>query len=372
VDLESSRSQALASGASVADVEDALGRRVRRTDGSTDTKFTHDGQDVVLDDDPVSGVVKYQNGPDIDNKLSAKTTSNIGYFLGDHLGSTDAISDSSGAIVASNYYNSFGNPTSTGSNSRYQYTGREFDSTTGLHYYRARFYDAGFGKFVSEDPIGFKGGDMNLYGYVKNITNRYRDPLGLLDPIIRQDPKIYQNPNGQPCFTWKPRFGFGLTGGLAASLGLFGGVTADANGYLGQFYNGDRASWGVAGSGGAQANLPIPIDPRAAVGFPGPPDYKYGDFQNNHPFVLGGSAGAGGGFFLTNAGSVHELAGDFYSRQINTPFVSISFDNDGRIGVLSVTFGPTYGASYQQLTTNTPFTYSHHGPVGMIPIYVPR
>jgi hypothetical protein len=44
---------------------------------------------------------------------------------------------------------------------------------------RARFYDPQLGRFISEDPIGFGGGDINLYGYVWQSPLRLRDPLGL-------------------------------------------------------------------------------------------------------------------------------------------------------------------------------------------------
>jgi uncharacterized protein RhaS with RHS repeats len=45
-------------------------------------------------------------------------------------------------------------------------------------YYRARFYDSQIGRFTSEDPIGFRGGDVNLYGYVWNNPIRFADPWG--------------------------------------------------------------------------------------------------------------------------------------------------------------------------------------------------
>lgn len=44
-------------------------------------------------------------------------------------------------------------------------------------YYRARYYDMTSGRFISEDPIGFKGGD-NLYAFVKNNPLLLRDPKG--------------------------------------------------------------------------------------------------------------------------------------------------------------------------------------------------
>ena len=53
------------------------------------------------------------------------------------------------------------------------------DAETGLYYYRARYYDAENGKFISEDPIGFEAGDANLYRYVGNNPGNGVDPMGL-------------------------------------------------------------------------------------------------------------------------------------------------------------------------------------------------
>jgi RHS repeat-associated protein len=56
------------------------------------------------------------------------------------------------------------------------YTGREPDST-GLMYYRARYYDPGIGRFASRDPIGLLGG-VNRYEYVDSSPIDYADPTG--------------------------------------------------------------------------------------------------------------------------------------------------------------------------------------------------
>src|SRR4030095_1176890 len=75
---------------------------------------------------------------------------------------------------------SFGNA-NTGTNlTRYTYTGREFDSDTGLYYYRARWYDPQVGRFISEDPIGLAGG-INQFAYVGNNPQNGTDPSGLFD-----------------------------------------------------------------------------------------------------------------------------------------------------------------------------------------------
>lgn len=155
---------------------DALGRRVSRTFQGDWEKYTYDGVDVVLDESN-NGNTTYQNAPDIDNKLKLKQSGNENYFLPDHLGSTIGLTNASGSLVASENYDSFGNSTNS-LTTRYRYTGREYDSHTGLYYYRARWYDSRLGKFVSEDPIGFEGGDVNLYGYVKNNPVNFTDPFG--------------------------------------------------------------------------------------------------------------------------------------------------------------------------------------------------
>jgi RHS repeat-associated protein len=82
-------------------------------------------------------------------------------------------------MSASNSYDSFGNPTNTSFPSRYQFTGREFDNFTGLQSSRARFYDPNLGRFISEDPIGFAGGDINLFVYLRNNPVNDIDPFGL-------------------------------------------------------------------------------------------------------------------------------------------------------------------------------------------------
>ena len=64
-------------------------------------------------------------------------------------------------------------------NNPFTYTGREYDAESGLYYYRARYYDPTIGRFLNEDPIGFAGGDMNLYAYVWDNPTNFVDPYGL-------------------------------------------------------------------------------------------------------------------------------------------------------------------------------------------------
>ena len=54
------------------------------------------------------------------------------------------------------------------------------DAEAGLYYNRARWYDAAQSRFISQDPIGFSGGDTNLYRYAGGNPAAFRDPSGLI------------------------------------------------------------------------------------------------------------------------------------------------------------------------------------------------
>ena len=102
------------------------------------------------------------------------------FYHGDGLGSITSLTDGLGLLAASYVYDSFGKLTaSTGSvMNPFQYTGREYDSRTGLYYYRARYYAPSTGRFVSEDPIRF-GGGIDFYAYAGNGPVTFMDPTGL-------------------------------------------------------------------------------------------------------------------------------------------------------------------------------------------------
>ena len=175
-------------GGSVSYKYDALGRRVQRQPSvGVSTNYTHDGQDVILDQNSDSTTIAYINGFGIDEKLKQTIGATTSYFLQDHLGSTVGLVDQAGSITSQTSYDSFGNASSS-MPTRYGYTGRELDDYTGLMYYRARFYDSQIGRFISEDPLGFKGGDINLYAYVENDPLNWRDPSGLIHQAWHESP----------------------------------------------------------------------------------------------------------------------------------------------------------------------------------------
>ncbi|MFN0138457.1 MAG: RHS repeat domain-containing protein [Pyrinomonadaceae bacterium] len=235
---------------------DALGRRVTRNlgGGREVTKFTYGGEDVLVDDNFVTQT-KYLNGTGIDNKIRSTTGSTTSYFLADHLGSTNGLANSSGALTASNGYDSFGNPTNAAFSSRYQFTGREFDNFSGLQYSRARFYDPNLGRFISEDPIGFEGGDVNLYGYVSNNPLNYYDPSGLFPftPSEAADSLDISLNNAQNTCGCDVPLGFSPFGGMITLFGAAHG-TVDwlrvGNGVGHALYANDENGYGRAAYAG--------------------------------------------------------------------------------------------------------------------------
>src|SRR5712692_7728895 len=76
--------------------------------------------------------------------------------------------------IRENVYDSFGNVTASAGSltNPFRYTGREWDTETNLQFSRARYYDPSVGRFLSEDPLGFKAAP-NFYPYVDNRPTRY-------------------------------------------------------------------------------------------------------------------------------------------------------------------------------------------------------
>ncbi len=123
-------------------------------------------------------------GLGLDQVFSRTTASGSpSYFLTDALGSTVGLADTSGVVQTSYTYEPFGRTTVSGASSTtpFAFTGRENDSTgaLALYNYRARSYSPVLQRFLTEDPIGFAGGDLNLYAHVRNGPTHLADPLGM-------------------------------------------------------------------------------------------------------------------------------------------------------------------------------------------------
>ena len=160
---------------------DPFGRRIYKQSPSFTSIFVYDG-DNLLETLNASGseVASYTQTQKIDETLAEMRSSTTDYYESDALGSITSLSNSTGVLANTYTYDSFGNTTaSTGTLPNYfQYTGREFDTETGIYFYRARYFDPSSARFLSEDPLKF-GAGVNFYAYVKNRPLNYKDPLGL-------------------------------------------------------------------------------------------------------------------------------------------------------------------------------------------------
>ena len=104
------------------------------------------------------------------------------YIQTDHLGSPRVISTANGALVKTISYDSYGNVIEDSNPSfsiPFGFAGGLQDSDTGLIRFGYRDYDPETGRWTARDPIGFAGGDTNLYGYVLGDPINFIDSNGL-------------------------------------------------------------------------------------------------------------------------------------------------------------------------------------------------
>jgi len=205
---------------------DALGRRIGRDDGTDDVVYFQVGQQTVADYQAgtaaSSPTYTYVYGSYIDEMvLRTDSSSNKLYYHRNQQYSITALTDATGTISERYAYDAYGKLTvldgggtvlgGSAYGNRYTYTGREWDDLLGLYHYRARMYSPESGRFVSRDPIGFKGSPWNLYEYSRSAPLLYTDPAGLSwviasGPGGRLNDYLFRIYSGADYKTWRSRF----------------------------------------------------------------------------------------------------------------------------------------------------------------------
>ncbi|EBO3583637.1 RHS repeat protein [Salmonella enterica] len=175
---------------------DALGRRIRkatygRHTGHTArsrTDFVWEGFRLLQENVQQQGWRTYLYDAEQPYTPVASVTGKgesrqVWYYYTDVTGTPQEVTAADGTLVWAGYIRGFGENAADISNSGAYFhqplrlPGQYFDDETGLHYNLFRYYAPECGRFVSQDPIGLKGG-LNLYAYAPNPI-RWIDPLGL-------------------------------------------------------------------------------------------------------------------------------------------------------------------------------------------------
>lgn len=146
-------------------VYDADGNRVSVTSSTSGT--TNYLVDTSL---PYASVVEEYSGSTLaarydygDDLVRMDRGGGVYYYLYDGLGSTRQLVNAIGTVTDTWGYSAFGEQAAhTGTTTNpFLFNAQQFDTASGEYYLRARYYDQGNGRFVSQDP--FEGIMLRTY-----------------------------------------------------------------------------------------------------------------------------------------------------------------------------------------------------------------
>jgi RHS repeat-associated protein len=176
-------------GSAVTLLYDGDGNRVAKTVGSVTTRYLIDDLNPMglpqVVEETVNGAVtrQYTYGLQLisENQLVSNTWT-ASFYETDGTGSVRQLTNSLGQVTDTYEYDAFGNTISkttlptgaTPTPNNYLYRGEQFDPDLSLYYLRARYYNAGTGRFLSSDPLAGEG--ERRYEYAA------ADPVNGLDP----------------------------------------------------------------------------------------------------------------------------------------------------------------------------------------------
>jgi RHS repeat-associated protein len=146
--------------------------------------FIHDGDQIVLEFSNNQLAQRNLWGVAVDELLATDylLDDDTLWALANHQNSiTNILQNNNGQVIniAEIDYDAFGNIVEGHNPLHYGYTGKYHDAITNLQWNINRWYDSTTGQWISEDPIGFEGGDANLYRYVGNAVLDMLDPNGI-------------------------------------------------------------------------------------------------------------------------------------------------------------------------------------------------
>jgi RHS repeat-associated protein len=178
---------------------------------ATTTSYTFNGDTLLatVDQQTASGV--------------ATGTAQTRFIHPDHLGSTNVVTDQNDNLVQTLDYYPYGATrvaVSAGANEARKYVNR-FADQSGLDYLSARYYDAGRGQFVSEDPTFLALGNASQVQQLAQQDQKtfLYDPQQLNSYNYADDnPIVKKDPDGR-----RPECILALVGGTAAGVKVYMG-----------------------------------------------------------------------------------------------------------------------------------------------------
>ena len=145
------------------------------------------------------------------------------YYHPNHVGTTELLTDESGASIWDAYYDPFGLEfLASGTSSPYEYTNHEFDDGTGFYDFGVRLYDPKTSRFLSPDPVAPGLREPRSHS---RYSHAFHNPLVFEDPDGRAVETAWDLVNigmGAASF-----FSNVKNGNVGAALLDFGGIVVD-------------------------------------------------------------------------------------------------------------------------------------------------
>lgn len=167
---------------------DALGRRVQKSSNGIPVNYYYAGLQQTEERNGADSLLAEQVFVNALKPVIRRTGNQQYFYHQDHLGSTEAITDSLGRLKEwyryedfgkTSMYDSLNNPLTTSSvNNSILFTGQKYDAHNGSYNFHYRNYSPSTGTFSQRDPIGYAD-QMGMYQYVGNNPGNLTDPLGL-------------------------------------------------------------------------------------------------------------------------------------------------------------------------------------------------
>jgi len=172
----------LGSGATTDYAYDGDGLRESETTSDTTTQFTWNDSGplpLLIQKTIGSDTTSYIDGPTGLPLEEINPDGDTYYYSQDNLGSTRALTNSTGDVADTDTYDPYGNvTTSSGSVANAMlFSGQYMDTESGLYYLQARYYDPALAQFLSADPL-VEETEMP-YGYAGGDPINADDPTGL-------------------------------------------------------------------------------------------------------------------------------------------------------------------------------------------------